>query len=165
MAWCTKLFSTTAPRSRCRVLGGLCALIIFISGCGLGIPRDPNGTLARVSGGELRVGLVVEDGYATQEGAQFSGPLVDLVQSYADSIGVTPIWRSHSEEPLVTLLEMGELDLVAGPISAKTPWSARVGITREQELASAPPPNKIVLLTPAGENGFLDSLDRFLTES
>lgn len=105
---------------------------------------------------------MLEEGFVTQDGAQFSGPVVELVQSYADSIDATATWCTHSEERLVTLLEMGELDLVAGPISAKTPWANRVALTREQELLDAPAPNKIVLLTPAGENGFLASLDRFL---
>ena len=136
---------------------GLCA-------CGLAIPSDPDGTLDDVSSGELRIGVSPEPGLVDSPGSDAAptGPMVEIVQAFAESIDADAQWTVGSEETLVTMLEDGELDLLAGGFTDATPWSDRAGVTRGYSAIEGADGRMLVLLVPLGENAFLTELEAFL---
>jgi ABC-type amino acid transport substrate-binding protein len=150
-------------RRRASTIVGL-ALIGILSGCGLNIPADPDGTLSSVTGGVLRVGTS-PDGELVEVGhGEPSGSVVDLVDRFADSIDADTKWTVASEETLVTKLEAGDLDLVAGGITPDTPWIDKAGVTRGYRGIDGADGRELVMLVPLGENAFLSELEGFLDE-
>jgi len=140
------------------------ALAVSLAGCSLSVPSDPEGTLAHVTGGELRVGVTIEPGLVDPDGSGVSGPLVDLVQDFSATIHTEPEWTIASEETLVGLLEDGELDLLIGGFTDKSPWTDRAGMTRGYQKIDGADGRSVVLLVPLGENAFLTKLESFLDE-
>lgn len=148
---------------------GLLAVVVaaLLSGCGLQVPADPDGTLDRVSGGILRVGLAPNGDFTQVTDAGVAGSEVALVDDFAERIDADIEWQVGSEEALVRDLEAGELDLVIGGLTEKTPWSDKAGMTRpyEEFTDARGEKHKLVMLVPLGENAFLSELETHLTES
>lgn len=140
------------------------SLAAGLAGCGLTIPADPDGTLDAVTGGELRVGTSPDRGLVEVTDGEPSGSIVDLVDDYADTLDARPQWTVTSEETLVRMLEAGDLDLIAGGITADTPWLEKAGVSRGYTGIEGADGREIVMLVPLGENAFLSSLERFLDE-
>nr|WP_314840962.1 transporter substrate-binding domain-containing protein [uncultured Microbacterium sp.] len=141
--------------------------VALLAGCGLTIPTDPDGTLDRISGGELRVGFspdpgLVEGETTGEDDGAPSGSLPDLVTGFADEIGAEVEWTEGSEETLVGMLESGDLDLVIGGITSDTPWADRAGVTRGYPGIDGADGRDIVMLVPLGENAVLSALERHL---
>jgi len=148
-----------------RVLGAATAVLLIgaVSGCGMAIPADPDGTLDGVIGGELRVGYSPEPGLIDVGAEGPTGPLADLVQDYARSEGAEPVWSLASEETLVDALDRGSLDLAVGGFTDKAPWTDRAALSRPFTLDEVPDPAHVsVMLVPAGENAMLSSVESFL---
>ncbi|MGF2948888.1 type 2 periplasmic-binding domain-containing protein [Microbacterium alcoholitolerans] len=139
-------------------------LAASLTGCGISIPTDPDRTLENVSGGELRVGASPDTGLIEAAGATPSGPLADLVTTYAAELDASTDWTVDSEETLVGMLEAGDLDLLVGGFTDQTPWVDRAGMTRGYSSIEGADGRKIVMLVPLGENAFLSNLERFLDE-
>jgi hypothetical protein len=142
---------------------GLVTLAV-VTGCGAGFPADPDGTLAKVNGGELRVGASVNPPHVTVQGQRLSGTEVSLVEGYAAARDAGVEWVQGGEEDLMNQLKHGELDLVIGGLTEKTPWTRKAGLTRPyaesvDEFGSR---HKHVLAVPLGENAFLLDLDTYL---
>lgn len=141
----------------------LMALSIVLAGCGLQIPSDPNGALERVtSTGVLRVGVSVSGDLARQSGDSFTGSEVELIEGFAREQGATVEWTPGNEETLVTLLEDGELDVVIGGMTDKTPWAQKAGITRGYPGIPSSDGRPLVMLVPLGENRMLSTLEGYL---
>ena len=105
------------------------AVVLTLSLAACGIPRDPEGTLARVSGGVMRVGVTdappwVELGDTAPDGIE-----VRLVEQLAQELDAEIEWMEGSEQKLFGALRFRELDLVLGGLTTETPWSAEAGIT------------------------------------
>ena len=125
------------------------------------IPRDPDGTLDRVAGGELRVGASPSAGLVDIDGGTVSGPLAEVVEEFAEENDARAVWTVGSEEDLVRGIEDGSLDMAIGGMTAQTLWTPRVGVTRGYpELGSDSAP--VVMFVPLGENGFLSALEAHL---
>jgi polar amino acid transport system substrate-binding protein len=94
------------------------------------MPRDPEVTLERVTGGTMRVGITAADPWTILEGDEPAGGVeVRLVEDFASSIDAEIEWITGSEEELFGALEVRELDLVIGGITSTNPWSAKVTFT------------------------------------
>lgn len=152
---------------RAAVVGALLGAVL--TGCGIQIPTDPDGTLHTVrTSGELRVGVSPNPPFATlpeEVGEPPGGTEVDLVTGFAQSVGAEPVFVIGGEESLVTQLEEGEIDVLVGGLTAKSPWSAKVGFTRP--YAETPQDGKQVKRVMAvgpGENALLSELERYLDE-
>lgn len=140
-------------------------LVAFaLTSCGISIPTDPNGTLDRVTGGELRVGLSPNDDLVQVDDGSYTGLEPGLVKEFADSIDASIDWTVGSEEALVRGLENGSLDLVIAGITDKSPWVDRAAATRPYyEVPDGHGgTHKLIMLVPMGENAFLSTLERFL---
>lgn len=142
----------------------LAAALTLTSCTSSGYPADPDGTFDRAAGGTLSVGLSHHPPYVDASGAEPRGSEVDLVRQFARQIGAEPEWTVTGEESLMTGLEAGDLDLVAGGLTDQSPWSSRAALTRSYAEATGPDGSSVhlVLAVPLGENQMLAELERFL---
>jgi polar amino acid transport system substrate-binding protein len=139
----------------------LAALLAAVLLAGCGIPRDPERTLARVQGGILRVGVTASDPWARLPGGEPSGVEVELVKRFAAELRARVEWVAGAEAELMADLEVRELDLVVGGLTADTPWQQQAAITRSYVTtrtvvavpASQPVPDDIAGLRVAVEGG------------
>lgn len=141
-------------------------MAVALAGCGMTVPTDPNGTLDRITGGELRVGASPSAGLVATTGegvdAEVSGPLPALIEDFAAERAARITWTVGSEEELVDGLESGDLDLVIGGITDATPWVDRASVTRGYPDLPDAHGRSIVLLLPLGENALQSALETFL---
>ncbi|MGH3690110.1 MAG: hypothetical protein ACRDT7_08150 [Microbacterium sp.] len=151
-------------RLRAASVSAAFVLTLGLSGCGLTVPADPNGTLDTVSGGELRVGTAPDGNLVRIDGGEPTGSIIDLVDGFASHIHARADWTVASEETLVSMLGHGDLDLIAGGITSDTPWVDEAGVTRGYTGIEGSDGREIVMLVPLGENAFLSSLERFLDD-
>ncbi len=146
--------------------GAVAALVLvgaLVSGCAIRIPTDPDGTLDRAAGGELRVGASSDAGRVEVDGDRVTGPLPDLVEEFAASIDADVAWTVGSEESLVTALEEGDLDLAIGGMTDQTPWLDKAAVTRSfPDLPGVEGDRPVVMLARLGENRFVSALETFL---
>ena len=142
------------------------APLLALSACGLRIPVDPDGTLDRVQGGTLHVGVSPHEGWAEVVDGEGVGREAELVEGFADSIDAEVVWTEGGEEHLMEALESGEVDLVIGGLSDATPWTTHAAITRTYLTTTEPDGTSTnhVMATPLGENAFLVALETYLTE-
>ena len=137
----------------------------LLTACGVTIPTDPGGTLERVTGGTLRVGVSPNPPWTeVAQAVEPTGTEVDLVKEFAATLPAEVSWMVGGEEALIKRLEMGELDLVIGGLTADTPWEEYVAITKPYGEATGPDGKRIelVMAAPPGENAYLLRLEKFL---
>lgn len=138
---------------------------IVLAGCGLQVPRDPEGTLERVTGGTLRVAVADNPPFTdVHDSSSPTGSEIDLVKNFADSIGAKVEYTTGGEESLVTAMEKGEVDLLVGGLTDKSPWFEKVALTGPYTTVDHADGTEsaIVMAVPLGENAFLVSLEDFL---
>jgi polar amino acid transport system substrate-binding protein len=137
------------------------AALLAVLAAGCGIPRDPESTLDRVRGGTLRAGITASEPWTTLDDGRPGGVEVELVERFASELGARVEWVDGSEADLIGALEVRELDLVVGGLTADTPWQAKAAITRSYATtrvvvavpASQPLPDDIAGLRVAVETG------------
>lgn len=137
----------------------LSAFLVPLTACDL--PRDPVGTLERVRGDTLRVGVVASPPYLVRTGEVAGGPEGELVRAFAARIDAEVEWRWGSLDEHMKALESFELDLVAAGLTMTSPWKKKVGLTRPWEVEGK---RKQVLAVPPGENGMLVALEALIEE-
>jgi ABC-type amino acid transport substrate-binding protein len=145
----------------------LAATALLLAGCSLLVPSDPEGTLDRVDGGTLRVGVTHNPPWTeVGDAAEPAGSEVELAREFAAEWDADVAWSIGSEEALVGDLERGDLDLVIGGITDETPWAEQAAMTVPYAEADGPDgrPERHVMLTRLGENRFLFELERFLLD-
>lgn len=145
----------------------LAAVLLVLTGCSSSYPADPDGTLERVTGGTLRVGVTDNGQWVQLEtGNAPQGIEPGLARDFADTLNAHIGWQQGSEHELVQELKHGELDMVIGGIAGDTPWTTHAGLSRpyvetQDERGDTV---KHVMLVPLGENAFLLKLDQFLMQ-
>lgn len=129
-----------------------------------GYPADPDRTLDRVTGGTLRAGVVHHPPHVDASGAEPAGPEPDLIRSFAAAHDAEIAWTVSGEEALMTALEKGDVDLVAGGLTSDSPWTTHASLTRDYAEAAGPDgePVKLVMAVPPGENQMLAALEAHL---
>jgi polar amino acid transport system substrate-binding protein len=114
-----------------RAIALAAALGTVASGAGCEIPQDPDGTLDRVTGGSVRVGVTEADPWVLlDEGEPSGGVEVELVRRVARDLDAEIEWVDGSEEELVNAAKEGSLDLVIGGLTNKSRWKKDVAFTR-----------------------------------
>lgn len=130
--------------------------VTALSACG-DFPRDQRGTLERIrSEGVVRVGMV-----ASAAPSPHAGRLRALVERSAEAAGGRALVLQEASEPLLLMLEAGEIDLVVGEFDRSSPWSRRVHLL--PPLAREARGESEVESTAAianGENGWIMLVER-----
>jgi polar amino acid transport system substrate-binding protein len=129
-------------RARRRSLTAALLTVVAVTGCQF--PSDPDGTLERVRDGTMRVGVTESDPWvdlADPDDPQGVEPA--LVRRLAAHLNAEIEWVDGSEEELMGALKEGQLDLVAGGLTKKTPWKKEAALTwpylRTRLVVGAPP--------------------------
>ena len=122
----------------------LCLAGGALASAGCDVPRDAHGTLDRVRGDTLHVGVTEAPPFVVHAaGSGAAGVEAGLIQALADSLGAVVAWHWGPSADHVEALERYELDLVAGGIEAGSPLTTPVGTTRPyysgHEAIGAPP--------------------------
>ncbi|MCP2032194.1 ABC-type amino acid transport substrate-binding protein [Okibacterium sp. HSC-33S16] len=143
------------------------ALVVTLglTGCASSFPADPDGTLDRVTGGALRVGISPNGDWTDMtDGGEASGIEVSLVEDFAEGIDAEIEWIEGGEEKLFTDLAAGRLDMVIGGLTDTTPWTDKAAITQpfDQVMTADGKTVKHVMAAAMGENAFLVELEQFL---
>jgi polar amino acid transport system substrate-binding protein len=106
-------------------------LFAAIAAAGCQYPRDPDGTLNRVEGGVMRVGVTEADPWVVLEGDRpVRGAEVELARLFARELGARIEWVQGSEEELVDAAKEGQVDLILGGLTSKSLWKKDVAFTR-----------------------------------
>jgi hypothetical protein len=138
-------------------------LFLLVS-CG-SLPKDPEGTLERVSSGVLRAGAVHAPPWVIVSGSEVGGTEAALVEGLAGAMGARVEWTPGGPTQLLEMAERFELDLVAGGFIDRDPWSAHLGVTQPHyEARSEGAVERRVFFLPPGENRWLLTVDRYLRE-
>lgn len=157
-------FGRTPHRAPASV--ALVALLAVLTACGP-FPTDADGTTDRVRDGELRVGITHNPPWTDTSGAPPGGSEAALMAEFAAGLDAEIDWVDGSEAVLVDALHEGDLDVAIGGFLADTPWTEEAAVTtvyREVRNARGVT-EKHVMLTRAGENRFLVTLEEFLRGS
>lgn len=139
------------------------AALTAVAGCS-GIPVDPDGTLDRARGGALRVGMSAHEPWTVVEGGERSGVEVRLVEGFAEAVDAEIEWHDGGEEALMERLHAGELDVVVGGLTERSPWSSHAGLTRPYVVVTSPSggDEPHVMAVRLGENALQVALERHL---
>jgi polar amino acid transport system substrate-binding protein len=117
------------------------AVALVLGGCEF--PADVDGTLDRVRGGTLRVGVTPADPFVIlSDGEEPQGVEPELVRRFARRIGATVDWVPGSESELMAALHGRQLDIVVAGLTRRSAWQQEVTLTRPylntQWLVAAP---------------------------
>lgn len=99
-------------------------------------PQDSNGTLARVSGAVLRVGVSERPPWVIRESNQPAGIEPRLIEAFAEKLEARVAWTWGTESALADALKEHQLDIVIGGHAASSPWTSEVGASRPYLEAS-----------------------------
>lgn len=102
--------------------------LAVLAACNL--PRDPEGTLSRVRGGTMRVGMVVDTPWVTDSAGGAGGIEGSIVRDLARGLGARVEWHKGKAAVLLDSLKERELDLVVAGLTAKSPYRTEVSLTR-----------------------------------
>jgi polar amino acid transport system substrate-binding protein len=123
----------------------LVMLLAALAAAGCQYPRDPDGTLNRVEGGVMRVGVTEADPWvALEDDRPVGGAEVELARRFARDLGARIVWVQGSEEELVDAAKEGQVDLILGGLTSKSRWKKDVAFTRPYVET------RTVVGTPAG---------------
>lgn len=105
-------------------------LSLAVAATGCNVPRDSDGTLDRVRGRVVRVGVVNAPPWAVDSGGAISGVEPALVTALARELGARVEWVRRPEAELMTALHDREVDVVIGGLTGDMPWKTQVALTR-----------------------------------
>jgi polar amino acid transport system substrate-binding protein len=106
----------------------LAAVLLVVSACQW--PRDADGTLERVAGGTMRVGVTAAEPWVRLDGPVPAGVEVRLVEGLAAELEADIEWVPGSESELMAALHVRALDLVIAGLDSAAPWTQEASLTR-----------------------------------
>src|SRR5688500_3283109 len=98
--------------------------------CGCQFPRDTEGTLDRVRGGVMRVGVTHVEPWVKLEGGEPAGVEVELLQRFARTLDARVEWVEGSESELMEALHGRQLDVVIAGLTRRSEWQRVAALTR-----------------------------------
>ncbi len=108
----------------------LAVVAIVVATVACNVPRDADGTLDRVRGRVLRVGIVNAPPWAVDTGGSVSGVEAVLVTALAGELGARVEWVRRPEAELMAALHDRGVDVVIGGLTGDMPWKKEVALTR-----------------------------------
>ena len=142
--------------------------VLFCAGCGTRFPADTDGSLDRITGGSLRVGVSENPPWTrVDDDGGVTGREVDLLTGFAQGVDATVEWTPGAESELISALVRGDLDVVVGGLTSDSPWQQEVALTRPyaQEVTPDGDTEEMVMTTPLGENALLVALETYLARA
>ena len=140
---------------------------LALSGCAT-IPADAEGTLDRAQEGTLVVGVSEHKPWTDvdDETGQVTGTEADLIMSFADGIDADVDWRTGAESVLAGQMKAGEVDVLIGGLTASSPWSTHMALTRPYTSVESDEgeTEDMVMGVRLGENALLVALERHLAQ-
>lgn len=145
--------------------------LVAVLGVSCDLPRDPEGTLGRVAGGKMRVGVTDNPPWVVLGGDEPAGVEVELVELFAEELGAEVEWHEGSAEDLAAALGMRELDLLVGGLASTSGVAAHAALTHPYlttQIVVAVPPGtagddiaglEISVETATEEAGILEKTD------
>ncbi len=119
------------PRGRIRRASAACAAVAVTALSGCQVPQDPDGTLDIVRDGTMRVGVTQSDPWVDlADPADPKGVEPELLRQFAAGLNAEIEWIEGSEEELMGALKEGQLDVVLGGLTMKSPWIKEASLTR-----------------------------------
>lgn len=116
-------------------------LLVLLSACS--IPQDPMDTSMKVRDEGMVVGLTENPPWVTRDGDVPGGVEIELVEKFAEQMGVTVQWEWGSSSVLLEALDQFELHLVIGGLTRSATNGKGVGLTipyYESKIVIAAPP-------------------------
>lgn len=108
-------------------------------------PRDPEGTLDRVEGGTMRVGIVENPPWVVLDGDEPTGVEPELLRRFAETIDAEIEWVPGPEAELAEAIRGFQLDVIAGGLTRSWPYMREVALTRpyvDTEIEIGVPPGE-----------------------
>ncbi|MFN0264243.1 hypothetical protein ACKTEK_10240 [Tepidamorphus sp. 3E244] len=119
------------------------------------MPRDPEGTLDKVRGKELIVGVMNVSGLDDRETA--------AIERVAQRLEAEAVLQPGEPHKLVADLNTGHVHLLAGGIPKNTPFKSETGLTAPVSSTVIEGERvETVFAVRKGENGFLAAVERAL---
>jgi polar amino acid transport system substrate-binding protein len=116
------------PTARRRLPAVVCALAALAAGCQF--PADPEGTLDRVAGGTMRIGVIHDPPWVIlEEGSDPGGVEPELVRRFAETIDAEIEWVEGTEADLAAAMGGFQLDLMIGGLTREFPYVHDVAMT------------------------------------
>ena len=106
----------------------LAAISLVLGACQY--PRDVEGTLDRVSGGVMHVGISESDPWVRTGGSEPGGVEVQLLERFARTIDARIEWVEGSESDLIEALHGRKLDVVVAGLTRRSEWQRVAALTR-----------------------------------
>jgi polar amino acid transport system substrate-binding protein len=100
----------------------LAVLLLAFAVAGCQFPRDPEGTLDRVRGGTLRVGVAPVEPWTAVER--------QLLREFARTLEADVEWVEGTESELIEALDGRQLDVVIGGFTRRSVWMNEAALTR-----------------------------------
>ncbi len=143
----------------------VCLLALVLCGCA--IPKDPDNTLARVDQEHVMVvGVAPSPPQVELRDGVPSGPEAELATRFAATRGARVEWVVAGQEELVKKLEEGQIDLMVGGLTSKSPFKSKVGLTRDYATEVDEHGDKVkrVVAAPLGENALVTALETWFDQ-
>ena len=138
-------------------LTSVIVLVLVLTACGL--PRDPEGTLERVEGSAMRVGITDSPPWTAITDDEPAGVEPALIEELARDLDAEVEWVEGSESEILEQIELGHLDLAIGGFTADNPWSKKVTFIQPYFTLGE---DAHVMGVPHGENAWIVRVERFL---
>lgn len=106
------------------------AILLALASAACDLPRDAGGTLDRVRGGTVRVGVVDNPPWVVASADGVGGVEGAFVTGLARELGARPVWVRRPEAELLAALKHRELDVVIGGLTSDVPWKREVALTK-----------------------------------
>ena len=135
----------------------LLAVLLLLTACDL--PRDPEGTLERVEGSHMRVGVAESPPWTVIGNGEPAGVEVELVRELARQLDAEIEWVDGSEAEILESLEKGRLELAIAGFTADNPWASKVSFIQPYYTLGE---DEHVMAVPHGENAWIVRVERFL---
>ena len=123
-------------------------VLAAIVAVGCGLPRDAEGTLERVRGGVMRVGVTENDPWVVLGPDGPSGVEVEIVRRLAQDLDASIRWTEGNVDDLAAAGHVRELDLMIGGLTSTSKISSEVTLTHPylttQVVVAVPPGSPVV---------------------
>lgn len=153
------------PATR-KPVAAVAVVAALVVGAACQYPRDVNGTLERVTGGTLRVGVIPGDPFVKLEGGRPGGVEPRLVEAFARELDAQVEYTEGGEEKLAEALRERDLDLVIGGLTRRSQAKKQAVPTRPylrtELVLGAPPgardkiPDRVLVEAGTASGGLLE---------